>query len=261
MRENTPTSNVSGRRPRHPSGGMIAVNSWCPKVPVRPAREEPMEPAVIPRYAIQSEIQSIGRLAGRAGCLQALSTWSRPNRVDHRRHGAAPGGRRVGHGYVSGFVTFRTREGRRLPGLGSGALLTRRNGTSCTKHEFRSQEDCERGLRASPDRRHAGSRAKRCRETGTGTLTGFTDRSSSLCSQRDAEGCAGFRCCRSRTGRGQRGFLEHGQAAHHLLMEVIDLLVQVADLEFGFEVHLVLDVVAHTVAGNLTVLAEQHEHR
>ena len=132
MRENTPTSNVSGRRPRHPSGGMIAVNSWCPKVPVRPAREEPMEPAVIPRYAIQSEIQSIGRLAGRAGCLQALSTWSRPNRVDHRRHGAAPGGRRVGHGYVSGFVTFRTREGRRLPGLGSGALLTRRNGTSCT---------------------------------------------------------------------------------------------------------------------------------
>ena len=36
MRENTPTSNVSGRRPRHPSGGMIAVNSWCSKVPVTP---------------------------------------------------------------------------------------------------------------------------------------------------------------------------------------------------------------------------------
>ncbi len=36
MRENTPTSNVSGRRPRHPSGGMIAVNSWCSKVPGRP---------------------------------------------------------------------------------------------------------------------------------------------------------------------------------------------------------------------------------
>jgi len=52
----------------------------------------------------------------------------------------------------------------------------------------------------------------------------------------------------SSSRRRQRGLLQQRQAAQHLLVEVIDLLVQMADLELGFQVHLVLDVVAHAVA-------------
>jgi len=66
MRENTPTSNVSGRRPRHPSGGMIAVNSWCSKVPATPAREEPVESRDIPRQRTQIRDRA-ARATGRSG--------------------------------------------------------------------------------------------------------------------------------------------------------------------------------------------------
>src|SRR4051812_49753942 len=64
----------------------------------------------------------------------------------------------------------------------------------------------------------------------------------------------------SSLGWGLGGLFEHRQAAHHFLVEVIDFLVQVADFELGFEVHLILDVVAHPVARDLPVLAEQHEY-
>src|SRR6478609_5103401 len=66
MRENTLASNVSGRRPRHPSGGVIAVNSSYPKVPVLPAREEPAKSGVIPR-GDTNRVELCGRLAGRSG--------------------------------------------------------------------------------------------------------------------------------------------------------------------------------------------------
>jgi hypothetical protein len=44
-----------------------------------------------------------------------------------------------------------------------------------------------------------------------------------------------------------------------LLVEAVDFLVHVRDLQFGLDVHLVLDVAADAVFFCLPVLADQHE--
>ena len=44
-------------------------------------------------------------------------------------------------------------------------------------------------------------------------------------------------------------------------MQLIDLLMQVRNLEFGLQVDLIVDVGADMVLGRLAVLAEQHDHR
>src|SRR5919198_5421242 len=52
---------------------------------------------------------------------------------------------------------------------------------------------------------------------------------------------------------------EVAEAAQHLLVEVVGLLVQLGDLELGLDVHVVLDVGAHLVLLRLTVLADEDE--
>src|SRR6185436_14765671 len=52
-----------------------------------------------------------------------------------------------------------------------------------------------------------------------------------------------------------------GQPGQDLRVHVVELLMHVGDLQLGFEVDLVLDVVADALAGDLAVLAEEHEDR
>lgn len=69
MRENTPASNVSGRRPRHPSGGMIAVNSWCPKVPVARHAKNPWYQGIFLGH--RSMMNFVYGAAGRSRALES----------------------------------------------------------------------------------------------------------------------------------------------------------------------------------------------
>src|SRR5436305_10123201 len=62
---------------------------------------------------------------------------------------------------------------------------------------------------------------------------------------------------------GGGSLLEHlfevREAAHHLLVDVVGLLVEFGDFQLGLDVHVVLDVGAHLVLLDLTVLADEDE--
>src|SRR2546423_9682229 len=62
---------------------------------------------------------------------------------------------------------------------------------------------------------------------------------------------------------GGGALLEHifevREAAQHLLVDVVGLLVEFGDFELGLDVDLVLDVGANLVLLDLAVLADEHE--
>src|SRR5829696_1093172 len=58
---------------------------------------------------------------------------------------------------------------------------------------------------------------------------------------------------------GGEQLLELAEAAEHLLLEVVGLVVEVGDLHLGLDVDVVLDVGAHLVLLGLPVGADEHE--
>src|SRR6266851_1978088 len=53
--------------------------------------------------------------------------------------------------------------------------------------------------------------------------------------------------------------LESSESFQHLLVKMIEFLVQMRDLQFSLDVHLVLDIASDSIFFCLPVLADQHE--
>ena len=64
-----------------------------------------------------------------------------------------------------------------------------------------------------------------------------------------------------RGGPGGDELFELAEAAEHLFVEVVGLVVEVCDLHLGLDVDVVLDVAAHLVLLDLPVLADEDEGR
>src|SRR5215469_15353404 len=85
---------------------------------------------------------------------------------------------------------------------------------------------------------------------------------SSAPKERRVEECDSRGSLRSSGRRTDRQrLLDSRKAAQHVSLDAIELAVQLGHLELRLEVDLVLDVVLHPIARDLTILREEHEDR
>ena len=68
-------------------------------------------------------------------------------------------------------------------------------------------------------------------------------------------------CAGPQPNRLAQSFFQLLESRHHVLVNSVGLLMQMGDLEFGFDIHLVLNISSHLVFFRLPVLADQDKAR